>query len=53
MYEFAGEADIVVTCMALTNETVNTSHSHLFINLPETTCIFISLLSDQIYRLVL
>jgi len=25
MYEFAGEANIVITCMTLTNETVNTS----------------------------
>lgn len=25
MYEFAGEADIVITCLLLTNETVNSS----------------------------
>lgn len=25
MYEFAGEANIVITCMALNNETVSTS----------------------------
>ena len=52
MYEFAGEADIVITCMALTNETVSTSHCYLFINLLLTTCILLSLLSDQICRLV-
>jgi len=52
MYEFAREADIVITCMALTNETVSTSHCYLFINLLLTTCILLSLLSDQICRLV-
>lgn len=29
MCEFAGEANIVITCMALNNETVNTSHGVL------------------------
>jgi hypothetical protein len=37
MYKFAREADIVITCMALTNETDNTSHSHFFINILETS----------------
>ena len=30
MYDFAGEANIVITCMALNNETVNTSLNALF-----------------------
>ena len=30
MYYFAGEANIVITCMALNNETVNTSLDALF-----------------------
>lgn len=30
MYDFAGEANIVITCMALNNETVNTSLDALF-----------------------
>jgi hypothetical protein len=30
MYDFAGEANIVITCMALNNETVNTYLGALF-----------------------
>ena len=52
MYKFAGEADIVITCLALTKETVSTSCCHLFINLLDTTCSLLSLLSHQICRLV-
>jgi hypothetical protein len=42
LYEFAGEADIVITCMALTNETVSTSHWHFFINLLDFYFTFIT-----------
>jgi hypothetical protein len=32
MCQFAGEADIVITCMTLTNETVNSPFLHVFIS---------------------